>query len=77
MKDTIRQIIGKRIQCVIVNERNDTLLRQQMFLVFDDGTYFELYGHISPGSGLDSGGEAAALKYARKADGRIQKFVAE
>ncbi len=75
MKDIVRAILGKRIKTVIINERNDSMLRQQMFLVFDDDTYFEFYGHISPGPALSAGGEEAALKYAQQSDGRIQKFA--
>jgi hypothetical protein len=74
VKDTVRLILGKHIKSVLINERDDSMLRQQMFLIFDDGTYFEFYGHISAGPALASGGAEGALKYAQKSEGRLQTF---
>jgi len=55
MKSGIGEIIGKTITNVVVTE-NSRLPRQQVFLVFDDDTYFELYGDdINCTDGIDKG----------------------
>jgi len=55
MKSGIKQIIGKIISGVIVKESGGSP-RQQVFLIFNDGTYFELYGNsITCCSGLNGG----------------------
>ncbi len=64
MKDGFKQIIGKKIAKVLVavNPRDP---RNQMFLVFTDGTSFEIYGNeFNCAGGLDSGGEDAVRNYA-------------
>jgi hypothetical protein len=43
MKSHFKGIIGKTVSEVIVTESNDRP-REQVFFVFTDGTYFELYG---------------------------------
>lgn len=55
MKPHIAKIIGKTIVNVVVAEA-DRNPKQQVYLVFTDGTHFELYGgwftcanHIQPG----------------------------
>lgn len=63
MKDEIRQILGKTISGVIVKKREEHP-RSQVFLVFSDGTYYELHGdHISGTGGVDRGGRDAVLRY--------------
>jgi len=53
MKDGFRDIIGKRIAAVVV-AKSDHAPRQQIFLVFPNGTRFEIYGeNFSCCSGLD------------------------
>lgn len=75
-KDGIGQIVGKTIKSVILSEdnrKNPPL--NQIFLVFADGTYFEIYGEFfTGGTGLHPGGEEAAVKYAKMFDGKITKF---
>ncbi len=55
MKNGLEQIIGKTIKTVAVNEG-----RGQVFLIFSDGTYFELYPaserRVNWTSGVDRGG---------------------
>ena len=41
--DALKKIVGKRISGLVV-ARGPSAPRQQVFLVFDDGTYYELYG---------------------------------
>ncbi len=42
MKRGLGEIVGKTIQAVLVKERPGTP-QSQFFLLFTDGTYFELY----------------------------------
>ena len=53
MKTGLKDIIGKQITAVVVAE-SDHAPKQQVFLVFADGTRFELYGEgFTCCSGLD------------------------
>jgi hypothetical protein len=60
MKDGLRQIIGKTIKAVLVNQE-----RGQLYLIFTDDTHFELYGwpntHVNWARGLDRGGIDKAI----------------
>jgi hypothetical protein len=60
--DGLRQIIGKTIHSILVNERR-TAPHVQLFLSFTDGTTFELYGDFAGTGRLFPGGEEAALEY--------------
>lgn len=64
MKSGVRDIVGRRITGIIVKEASKTP-RTQLFLVFDDGTYFEFYSteDIQACGGVDQGGAAAAWRY--------------
>ncbi|MGE0594655.1 MAG: hypothetical protein AB7G23_08975 [Vicinamibacterales bacterium] len=65
MKDAIRDIVGKSIAGVVVKE-SDRPPRRQVFLVFSDGTYYELYsgsGDIKGAGGIDTGGLEAVRNY--------------
>ena len=63
MRDEIRQIIGKTISGVIV-KKSDRYPTSQVFLLFSDDTYYELYGdHIKGSGGVDRGGRGAVLRY--------------
>ena len=67
MKDGLREIIGKTITNVIVarNERRDPA--NQVFLVFDDGTYFEFWGaQFNCNGGVDRGGVAEVTDYVER-----------
>ena len=56
MKDGIKHIIGKTIKSVIVTS-NDRPPKNEVFLIFDDDTYFEFYGESFTGDGgIDKGG---------------------
>ena len=59
MKGAFKLLLGKRITGVYVQE-NESSPRGQIFLVFDDATYFEFYSGGSDGvirgtQGLDKG----------------------
>ena len=75
MKAGVRQILGKTIKGVIVSDDNGAGPRTQVFLLFDDDTYYEFYGSQIVGSGgVDKGSELAAMRYAEKFGGRITRF---
>ena len=42
LKDGLSQLLGKRI-CGAVVKKGDRLPRMQVFLIFDDDTYYEIY----------------------------------
>jgi hypothetical protein len=44
MKDGLKHIIGRQIAAVIVAKSDKRSPRNQVFLVFTDGSNFELYG---------------------------------
>jgi len=53
MKNGLQHLIGKQIAAVVV-AASDRSPRNQVFLIFPDGTRFELWGdHFSCCSGLD------------------------
>lgn len=61
--EEIATIIGKRIQGILVSEHK-TDPWAQIFLVFDDGTFYELYGEMSSTTRPERGGMGSALHYA-------------
>jgi hypothetical protein len=71
VKTAIRGIVGKTIESVIVSESNKEGPHKQIFLVFTDGTYYEIYGNMNGAAGIDPGGQAAALRYAQGGGGKI------
>ena len=71
MKDGLKHIIGKTIKSVIVT-RNDRPPKNQIFLVFDDDTYFEFYGESFTGAGeIDQGGVDEVSRYIEKSGAQI------
>lgn len=71
MNPAIRQIIGRTIDAVIISEANQQGAGDQIFLVFTDGTYYEIYGNLHGVGGVDQGGFEAALRYAERGQGNI------
>jgi hypothetical protein len=66
VKSSIQQIVGKTISGVIAAERASPWPKSQLFLVFDDGTYYEIYsgeGRIAGTSGCIRGGANGAKSY--------------
>ena len=64
----VRTIVGKTISGVIIKECKKKDPRAQVFLLFDDDTYFEFYsGGDSPGiscaNGIDKGGVRKVRNY--------------
>jgi hypothetical protein len=60
MKEGLKQIIGKTIKAVLVNQE-----RGQLYLIFTDDTHFELYGwpqkHVNWARAVDRGGIDKAI----------------
>lgn len=74
---SLSEILGKTIVGVLVNDI-PTCPRRQVFLVFSDRTYYELYsssGDIDFASGVDKGDMDAVERYAAKFPGVPTKFV--
>lgn len=58
MQSYLAQMLGKTVKAVLVKQCEQGSLREQVFLVFDDDTYFEFYsrdGTIEAAKGLKSG----------------------
>jgi hypothetical protein len=69
------EIVGKTITSVVVT-RTNLDGNTQVFLVFSDGNYFELYGgNFTCASGLNDGGVEGALRCAERCGAQdIQVF---
>ena len=69
VKDGLRHIVGRTISAVVV-ARNKRPPREQVFLLFDDGSRFEFYGdNFTCCGGVD---DAAGLeRYVHSAQGEI------
>ena len=72
MKDGLAKIVGRRIAGVVVAQ-SPRGPRQQVFLVFDDGTRFEFWGEsFSCCSGVDKA--AGLADYVEMAGGEIVRM---
>ena len=66
-KESLKEVIGKTIRSVIFRSGLDANPETQLFLVFEDGTYFEFYGQeIGCVRSLSEGGISKAMDYASK-----------
>jgi hypothetical protein len=66
-KDTLQTVIGKTIQSIIFRSGRDVNPETQLFLVFEDDTYFEFFGQeIYFVRSLSRGDTTKAIDYARK-----------
>lgn len=74
--DVAPQLLGKRIAGVVVKERSGPP-RFQLFLVFDDDTYYELYSNesVSGAGGIDRGGVAEVLNYMSDSRVVLKTFI--
>lgn len=65
MKGAFEKILGKRIRGVVVKEGSGSP-PNQIFLLFSDNTYFEIYGDIMSGTtGVDKGDLEEVRSYIR------------
>lgn len=68
IKDEVEQIIGKRIRGVVIKQKTSgpSEVSSQLFLLFDDDTYYEFYTCDEPlctTGGVDHGGLREVLDY--------------
>ena len=76
MKDGFKSIIGKHIAAVVVAKSDRRDPRHQVFLVFPDGTRFELYGdHITCCSGVDKA--AGIAEYVESGGGEVMRVYGD
>jgi hypothetical protein len=76
LTDSLGQLIGKKITGVVVG-RGDESPRNQIFLVFEDDTCFEIYGDLmSVASGVDRGGLDGAKKSVAWGGRRVEIYPA-
>lgn len=63
MRGNFEKLLGKTIKGVIIKQDNGSP-QNQIFILFTDDTYFEIYGDDMRGArGLDVGGEEAIRAY--------------
>jgi len=75
MKDGIGDIIGKTISDVVVANKNGEP-RQEVFLVFSDGTYFEFWGNSFTGAGgVRNGGLVEVSSYVKHMGASITDVI--
>lgn len=77
MKPAMREIIGRTIDTIVVSEDNSSGPRDQVFLIFTDGTCYELYGDVRASGNVVVGNRDWAIKYARNFEGRISVLSEE
>jgi hypothetical protein len=66
-KFTLQEVIGKTIRSIIFRSGRDVNPETQLFLVFEDDTYFEFYGQdMGFVRSLSEGDTTKATDYARK-----------
>jgi CheY-like chemotaxis protein len=77
MKPAMREIIGRTIDTIVVSEDNSSGPRDQIFLIFTDGTCYELYGDLRASGNVVVGDRDWAIKYAQNFEGRISVMSGE
>ena len=71
-KESLKEVIGKTIRSVVFRSGYDASPEAQLFLVFEDNTYFEFYGQeIDCGRTLSEGDINHAIGYARKFSSKL------
>ena len=66
-EEPLQGVIGKTISSVVFRSELDVSPEIQLFLVFEDGTYFEFYGQdINYVRSLSDGDVTKAIDYARR-----------
>lgn len=72
MKSGLKDIVGKTVKNVVVAKKDRGNPRNQVFLVFDDNTYFEFWGELfSCAGGVDAGSIQDAISYAERCSAEI------
>lgn len=55
MNSAIASLVGRRISGIVVTQRWEPVPRNELYLYFDDGTSYELFGHFDGSSSLRPG----------------------
>jgi hypothetical protein len=73
MKEGVKEIVGKRVIGIVVAENKLRDPKNQLFLLFGDNSYFELYGAQFRGAGgLDDGGVNTITECVKEAGGVVK-----
>jgi phage-related protein len=68
----LRDLLGKRVSGVVVVQQNQAGARNQLYLVFDGDTNFEIFGDtLGWSSHIYPGGMKRVVEVARKAGGAV------
>jgi hypothetical protein len=60
----LSEMLGKTVTGVIAKQsRLNRPPHSQLFLIFSDGTYLEIWGDVHPAGGVDPGGLEKARRY--------------
>jgi hypothetical protein len=73
IKSAIRDVIGRTSAGVFIT-KNRGEPQNQLFIVFSDGTHYEIWGHVSTAGGVDRGGLDEAERYARSFGGELTRY---
>ncbi len=72
MKNGLKDIVGRRIRQVVVASNDGPGPGQQVFFIFDDGTYFEFYGEdFNCTACVDRGGASEVMIHAHRVGAKI------
>ena len=63
LRDSASKLVGKTIRAVVLKGDTRKSPQNQFFLVFTDGTSYEIWGELRGASDLDPDGLAGARKY--------------
>ena len=73
MKAGIEETIGKTISGVVTSQAAGFRGNESVFLLFSDGTYFELYGsEFTCAGGVDRGGLPEVRRYVENAKAELR-----
>lgn len=70
--DSLKQTLGKTIAAIVIRESVGAGPRDQIFVVFTDNTYIELYGDMGWSSTLEVGDLDTVKRYAVRFGGHVE-----
>jgi hypothetical protein len=68
----LKQIVGKTIAGIVIRESMGTGPRDQLFIVFTDDTYLEIYGNLGWSNSLEVGDLETVKQYAARFGGNVE-----
>lgn len=70
--ESLKEVLGKTIRSIVFRSGMDASPETQLFLIFEDDTYFEFYGQeIGFVRCLSEGDSAKAVAYGRKFSSKV------